>query len=86
MRKQETVMEICVTLFLTVWIYIILGFIEDTAYAREEQEVNNHNQCLLEGYTVYLDGNAVENPDKLDIHNYTVMVNDEDKDIILSRK
>ena len=48
--------------------------------------MDNYDQCVLDGYTVYLDGEEVIHPDKLDPRNYTITIDDTDKEIMLSRK
>lgn len=51
-----------------------------------EEIMDNYDQCVLDGYTVYLDGEEITHPDKLDPRNYTITIDDTDKEIMLSRK
>lgn len=54
-------------------------------YKRSIDNVAYYNTCIENDYTVYLNGEEVEHPDKLDVEDYSVTFDDEKKKIILKK-
>lgn len=54
-------------------------------FVKSEKEITYYNACIENGYTVYLNGNEVQHPDKLDIEGYYITFDDEKKEIILNK-
>ena len=53
-------------------------------YKRSIDNVAYYNTCIEKNYTVYLNGNEVEHPDKLNVKSYNITFDDEKKEVLLS--
>lgn len=51
---------------------------------RSNEEIEHYETCVSNDYTVYLNGEKVSYPDKLNIKGYNVTFDDKKKEIILS--
>lgn len=53
-------------------------------YKRSIDNVAYYNTCIEKNYTVYLNENEVEHPDKLNVKGYDITFDDEKKKVLLS--
>lgn len=54
-------------------------------FVKSEKDITYYNACIENGYTVYLNGNEVQHPDKIEIKNYyNYTIDDDKKEIIIS--
>lgn len=51
---------------------------------RSNEEIEHYETCIENDYTVYLNGEKVSYPDKLNIKGYNVTFDDKKKEVILS--
>ena len=63
--------------------YVLSAVLATIAY---KNAFKNYIQCISDGYTVYLNGEKVLHPDKINLSKYHITIDDDNKVVILSEK
>lgn len=53
-------------------------------FVKLQKDIAYYNTCIENDYTVYLNENKIEHPDKLNVKRYGITFDDEKKEVILS--
>lgn len=62
--------------------FILIGVVINDILTPSKQE--RYSECLADNYTVFLDGEKVTYPDKLNVKGYNITFDDEKKQVLLS--
>ena len=77
--NSETVLQQGILYFSVLCFAFICWYNE-----RSNEEIEHYETCIENDYTVYLNGNEVEHPDKIQAKNYYITFDDEKKEVLLS--
>lgn len=62
----------------------VLFYISIWADCQRDNVIKDHYyECIEDDYTVFSDGEKVAYPDKVDLDKYSIMIDDDNKEIIL---